>query len=92
MAATKKLMDCLENHPPEERENKSHILGNSPGGPTEEPVAEEADIVDDVAEEGEDEQPLPADQVGRVHHDEGREGGWDDLDQNLISWNICHLF
>ena len=61
-------------------------MGNSPRRPFEEPVAEEADIVDDVAEEGKDEQPLPADQVGRVHHDEGGEGGWDDLDRNLISW------
>ena len=88
MAATKKLVDRLENHPPEEKKKKIVTGGNSPRGPSEEPVAEEADIVDDVAKEGEDEQPLPADQVGRVHHDEGGEGGWDDLDRNLISWNI----
>lgn len=96
MAAAKELMDRLENHPPGERENVKKE-GNSPRGPTEEPVAEEADIVDDVAEEGEDEEPLPADQVGRVHHDEGGEGGRDDLDQNLIflvnNFNfIVHLF
>ena len=71
--------------------------GNPPRGPAEEPVAEEADIVDDVAKEGEDEEPLPADQVSRVHHDEGGEGGRDDLDQNLIflvnNFNfIVHLF
>ena len=50
-----------------------------PRGTVEEPVAEEVDVVDDVAEEGCDEQTFPAHQVGRVHHDQSREGGRQDL-------------
>ena len=69
MSPTKKLMYRLENHPPEG--NKMSVGQDSPRGSSEEPVAQEADVVDDVAEEGEDEEPLPANQVGCVHHDEG---------------------
>ena len=50
-----------------------------PRGTVEEPVAEEVDVVDDVAEEGGDEQTFPAHQVCRVHHDQCREGGRQDL-------------
>ena len=50
-----------------------------PRGTIEEPVAEEVDVVDDVAEEGGDEQTFPAHQVGRVHHDQSRECSRQDL-------------
>ena len=59
-----------------------------PRGPSEEPVAEEAEVVDNIAKEGEDEKPFSTDQVGRVHHDQGGEGSRDDLDRNRIFRNI----
>ena len=61
---------------------------SSPRGPSEEPVEEEADVVDNIAKEGEDEKPFSTNQVGRVHHDQGGEGSRDDLDRNLIFRNI----
>ena len=53
----------------------------------EEPVAEEVDVVDDVAEEGCDEQTFPAHQVGRVHHGQSRESGRQDL-----NWKALFIF
>ena len=60
---------------------------NLPRGTVEEPVAEEVDVVDDVAEEGGDEQTFPADQVCRVHHDQSRECSRQDL-----NWKSLFIF
>ena len=57
----------------------------------EEPVAEEVDVVDDVAEEGCDEQTFPANQVSRVHHDQSREGGRQDLNWKSLLIFKSHL-
>ena len=62
-----------------------------PRGTVEEPVAEEVDVVDDVAEEGCDEQTFPANQVGRVHHDQSRESGRQDLNRKSLFVFSSHI-
>ena len=64
---------------------------NLPRRTVEEPVAEEVDVVDDVAEEGRDEQTFPANQVGRVHHDQSGEGGRQDLNWKSLFVFKSHL-